>query len=498
MRFKIAHKMGLLAMVVTAGLLSVSLLSLSFVRHLKASYGEDTAAFQRLHLKHRMQFAAAQVQQFFTDASVTGMKEPLKEAQDWAEEFRAAAAEIEGVMDDSAKTELGPLLSTFETFYNDGRAMVHAYLEDGREAENVVMADFAQDALEIAAVIDSIYQRSSVPSDPGLRTIQGRAERFKQWIIALTGAVILLCLGAAVFASRVVLKPMQQISQMVRAIANGDFVTDVAPLCSGDEFQDLYEDASRIKRELGMIIEHVTVNSSDVASASEELQATSTQIVAGMKEQNRRETDIAAALNELRGSIDEVAGNSRTLLHAIDDMVKSSESGNQKSSESREKIDQVCAILSEASTMGGKLSRKTQEVGNITRVIDEIVEQTHLLAFNAAIEAAHAGEHGRGFAVVADEVRKLSEKTSKATQEIDTMVQEIQEVSGNTVVVLCEAMELADEGARKGAESSDAFNKVTDGVAKAKQMIEKVEALVREGSSASSQISDNANEIAVL
>ncbi len=332
----------------------------------------------------------------------------------------------------------------------------------------------------------------------GIKTMRGEISAIQKILFYAILGLFVLCIGSAVLASRMILTPIRQLSRMTAHIASGDFISEVDPVRGRDEFRDLYENLLKVKESVGGVIQDVSVNGSHVAIAAEELEATSAQIASGVKNQNQKEELIASAIEEMTATILDVAQNASKSYQAAEKMVEAAGQGKQKTDEAIESMNKITAIFSEVGSMGGMLSRKTQDIGNITRVIDDIVEQTHLLAFNAAIEAAHAGEHGRGFSVVADEVRGLSEKTAKATKEIVRMIQEIQEESGNTVVVMCEGIELSEEGADHTREVGESMKKIVESVTHVKDMVQLIAAATEEESRASEQIAESAHEISLV
>ncbi|OIP65194.1 MAG: hypothetical protein COW52_07815 [Nitrospirae bacterium CG17_big_fil_post_rev_8_21_14_2_50_50_9] len=307
----------------------------------------------------------------------------------------------------------------------------------------------------------------------------------------------ILCLnGCLMFVlSRKVSDSLGRLSDLTGYIASGDFVSQADPVETRDEFGGLYENLLRIKTGLGRILQDVAALGTQVAGSAEELHVTSEQIAAGMKDQNRKEDFIATAIEEMNKTIQNVAHNASESFHAAEKMVEMAEQGNRKTGETIQSMDQVSKILHEVGDMGGSLSRRTQEIGKITKVIHDIVAETRILAFNAAIEAAHAGEQGRGFAVVADEVRKLSERTSKATQEIDRMIQEIQDETGDTVAAMCEGIEDVEQGTLKARESGDALQKIVESVTQVKDMIMQIARSTEEESQTSDEIARNAQDI---
>ena len=321
--------------------------------------------------------------------------------------------------------------------------------------------------------------------------VQHGLRRLRAGLAAGAALLVLLAAGAAWTASRWVARPLKGAAAMALALARGDFGHRVEPPRGDDEFRDLHRALEEVGESMGAMFHEIREAGSRISSAVHELEATTGHIVGGIRDQSGRDEQVAAAVEELNTTIQEVAREAAESAREAEAMVAVAAAGDATTRESLAAMEEISKLLSEAGTMGGTLSRKTQEIGQITRVIDEIVSQTHLLAFNAAIEAAHAGEHGRGFAVVADEVRKLSERTSKATKEIARMVQEIQDQSGDTVAAMCEGIEKAEEGMDKSREAGRALQGIVERVARVKERILQIAAATEEEAQASDRIAQS-------
>jgi len=321
---------------------------------------------------------------------------------------------------------------------------------------------------------------------------------FEGTLFLMAVSIILLSWGAALLLFRNLVSPLRHITGMVQHLAAGDLSLDGEAVKRNDELGDLCREMIKLQENLRSLLEGVADSSTHLASASEELSSTSLEMTHRMKDQARRGNEIATAVEEMNQSIQGVAQYAEGSLEAAEVMVHNSREGNEKNEEILTNLDQLATILTESSEMSADLSRKSLDIGNITKVIDDIVEQTHLLAFNAAIEAAHAGEQGRGFAVVADEVRKLSERTSKATKEIVEMISQIQEGSGDAVVRLCEGIELLEGGTAKTQENKALLQQILESVVQVKEMVQQISTSAQGEAQTSGMISENTQEIAQL
>jgi methyl-accepting chemotaxis protein len=160
-------------------------------------------------------------------------------------------------------------------------------------------------------------------------------------------------------------------------------------------------------------------------------------------------------------------------------------------------MEKIAAVVNESATAIKELGRSSEKIGEIIGVIDDIADQTNLLALNAAIEAARAGEQGRGFAVVADEVRKLAERTTTATKEIASMIKGIQSETGNAVGSMEKGTKEVEDGKLLADKAGDALREILDGNQKLTDMIQQIATAATEQSSAAEEISKNVEQVSV-
>ncbi len=281
-------------------------------------------------------------------------------------------------------------------------------------------------------------------------------------------------------------------------LADGDLTVRLNPEKNDDDIAKLFNGFNNTVTKIRETLNNVVNAVEATASASEQISSSTEELAAGAQEQSTQSSEIAGAVEEMTASILQNSQNTSNVSTLANEANNFAISGGNVVKASIEGINKIAEVVEDAALNISKLGTSSEQIGEIVQVINDIADQTNLLALNAAIEAARAGEQGRGFAVVADEVRKLAERTTKATKEIADMIKTIQTDTILAVKSIERGNEKVSEGKNLVLKAGDSLHSIVESTVKVQEEIVQVASATEEQSSAAEQISRSIEGISAV
>jgi methyl-accepting chemotaxis protein len=289
-------------------------------------------------------------------------------------------------------------------------------------------------------------------------------------------------------------RPVEDSAVILARMAQGDLTARVEGEYQGDH-KKIVESINAVAGSLEKALREVMEAVSATASASSEISSSTEQMAAGAQEQTHQASEVASAVEEMTKTILENSRNAGVAAETAKTAKTSAEHGMQVVAETVNGMKRIAEVVQLSAETVRELGKSSDQIGEIISVIDDIADQTNLLALNAAIEAARAGEQGRGFAVVADEVRKLAERTTKATKEIAGMIKKIQSETSGAVASMEQGTGEVEKGKNLADRAGSSLQEIVGVSQKVTDMVTQIAAASEQQSSASEEISKNVEAI---
>ncbi|MBN6188983.1 methyl-accepting chemotaxis protein [Aneurinibacillus sp. BA2021] len=397
----------------------------------------------------QMKLDVIQVQQWLTDISATratgGFDDGFAKAEEHAKNFAATIEKMKAISLENEQ-KLSELQAAFDAYYATGKKMAAAYIQGGPARGNALMNSFDADAETINKQVDTFRTTALQDIHDITKQVGAEIRLLREALLLSSLVVLLLALGIALTISRTITVPLTRLVTAANHIASGDLTHEVA-VTSADETGQLGRSFEKMRQELTSLVQNMqrlshslqessqdlSVSAAQTGEASQQIAVTINEVAEGTGKQ----ADAAATILEkmelaMNETKDGTAHVQTTIEHALE-ATEAARSGYSSVNEAIGHLAMVSRTVSFATDSIQKLGRRSEEIGGIITTMSDISNQTNLLALNAAIEAARAGEHGKGFAVVADEVRKLAEASNGSAKRITEMIHDIQAETAVTV-----------------------------------------------------------------
>lgn len=353
--------------------------------------------------------------------------------------------------------------------------------------EKTVYGQLHQRASQVVERVDQAY----VAED---QSMQAELKKNSLLIIGSSALALLVGLIAAWVITRLIVAPLRSVIRVAQQIASGDLSATVE-VTRRDEIGQLMQAMQQMGAGLSSIVSGLQAGIEQLASSAQSLSAVTEQTNLEVSSQKEETEQVATAMNQMTATVHDVARNAEEAAQAAQTADGKVESGQQVVRQSMARIEQLADSATSASSSIESLSAEIQNIGTVLSVIKSVAEQTNLLALNAAIEAARAGEQGRGFAVVADEVRALAKRTQQSTEEIERLVSALRSAAQSSVQQIQNSGELVKLAVSDALQTESALGSIAAAVSLIQQMNQQIAAAAEEQSSVAEEINRSVTSI---
>jgi methyl-accepting chemotaxis protein len=500
--FKVRTKLGVLIALATLTLIVVASLGVYGIRDTAGSLDENTDSLKQVAIADQL------VKNFLTVrldvVYMMLLTDPGKVEEKYADLTKRVAMirdDIKKITDTSLKPEEAELLKTFsggfDSYLVQGEKLAKLAQESARNggkdheaiiafATESVAPLYAKPAEAIASMVDNnLREATAMAAEDKARSTKISTAMITIGIICIAG---LLLISALIVRS--ITGPLQQILEVLSQVADGN-LTARCTIASKDEMGLLAQEATRMTGQLAGVVNHLAVTSHDVSAAAIQMNATAKQMAIAAEELSAQAGTVATASHEMSATSDSIASSCLVVAHDAGKANETALSGSEVVNNTVTVMERIAERVRATATTVETLGHRSDQIGDIVGTIEDIADQTNLLALNAAIEAARAGEQGRGFAVVADEVRALAERTTRATREIGDMIKAIQNDTRGAVQAMEEGVREVENGTVEASRSGEALRHILDQVGSVTLQANQIATAAEEQTATTNDITSN-------
>ena len=432
------------------------------------------------------------------------LKAKLDDFAKQSAQVREAVKQIEasGATDANEKELLGIFKTGFEAYVAKGMPLGESLIA-ARERNDEATADSATSAIvkevaplytkpgeSVASLVESSVKESQAVFDADVKRYH--RDMLVMALIVCGAAVFAFIIGLIIYRS--IAGPLSQVIITMSQVAAGD-LTAHSDINSRDEMGQLSAEINEMVEKLRATISQISTTSTQVAAASDSLHSTADRIATGSEEVAAQAGTVATAGEEMSATSGDIAQNCQMAAEGAQRASQAASDGAAVVEKTVNVMGQIAEKVQESARTVESLGARSDQIGAIIGTIEDIADQTNLLALNAAIEAARAGEQGRGFAVVADEVRALAERTTRATKEIGEMIKAIQRETKGAVIAMEQGVQQVESGTIEAAKSGQALQDILAQVNDVAMQVNQIATAAEEQTATTSEISNNMQQI---
>lgn len=359
------------------------------------------------------------------------------------------------------------------------------YIRVNVDGQDTVLYARAIDHSSLATVVVISYDSLIAPINHSI---------YKQ--LGVTAILVIICIVVFNFLCSVLFKPLSHVADALEQIASGSGdLTQRIEIDANDEVGRLANGFNTFVGSLQQLILHIKNQAETLTGQADESAQRANQSATELSTQQQEVNMVATAVTEMASATQEIASHAEQTAQSAQDSATSTDHGRSLVMTTRQSITNLAKELSDASVVVSELDQHSQEISTVLATIQGIAEQTNLLALNAAIEAARAGEQGRGFAVVADEVRVLSQRTHTSTEEIKSTIDKLQEITKRAVGLMDSSSVLADSSVEDADKASHALEEINAAVSLISDMASQIATAAEEQTHVTNEITQNVTAI---